>query len=486
MNRLSLIFLLLPLLTFCNAKIALQNNVQESTTQSSLDSIQSTDYYYNYDMNYQKELPDTCPSTYYLFNEITIPNYGIENYYFYGSFFSFNPLKANFCGLSNDNFSREVYSFKLNTEMHFNIKVSNFYSSSVENITLVITGPQCLDELMCSSYDGYSSYLSGFLIPGEYKLIAINQKDKAFSWFTLIINFSQKPIADKQDNFCQHESLVSIYIPKSGIKGNYYDYLMQNHVRTHFSCSENNSSVLIYPFTIPDGTEMYFDVKMIGADGVNKMDTLLAITDANCKEMQSNDLISCNDDNPSVGGLSARINGTLSPGEYKIVASSFDSHTEGNFYLEYDFKPIRIEPYGSTGSCFNPIMVSMFPIDNYIYEEFKGSFNEYLDETIWSNCSVYSKNYQVYWINVDPGYRIEGVIELFGADGKNKLDTFIQISDSFCNQLEYCNDDSPLVGGLSSRLEISLPSGEYKIIAGMHGRFNQANSYVLKLDARLI
>lgn len=440
---------------------------------------------YNYDY-LSKESSKKCPSDNYLFYEVTVPKYGIRDNYFYDTFYSHYSLETNLCGLNKENFFGQVYSFKLDTEMYYDIKVDNSYSSISENITLALTGMQCLDELMCSVSDGNYNHLSGFLTPGEYKLIAISQKENAYSWFTLIINFSPKLLDGTADNFCLYDNPYPIHIPKMGIKGIYYNYLMQNSIKAKFSCSENNSTVTFYPFTVPNGTVMYFDIKMIGSDGVNKMDTLLAITDANCEEIQSNELISCNDDDPTVGGLSARINGTLYPGDYKIIASTFDYHTEGSFYLEYEFKPISIEPDGLTGSCFNPIILTLIPFNNNINEELTGTFDEYLDETIWSNCSSSSNNYQVYQINIDQGSRIEGVIELFGTDGKNKLDTFIQISDTFCNHLEYCNDDSSEIGGLSSRLEFSLPSGEYKIIVGKHGRFYLNNSYVMKLNARLI
>ncbi|CAF0777398.1 unnamed protein product [Brachionus calyciflorus] len=250
-----------------------------------------------------------------------------------------------------------------------------------------------------------------------------------------------------------------------------------SRLQTKLPCSDSLSSHVAYSFEIPTDSEVYFEFKMFSFDKTNKMDTVLALGDSNCQVIQN----WCNDDSVKTGGLSSFVSGVLKNGNYKLLASGYDNTTLGPYLIDFLTVPIQVGK------------ISSIKLSQSTTFEYSGNFTANRISIKFDcmnkidNLAVSSFNYMVFTIEVPEKKQARGWIQVNGF--KNKLDTFIQIRDEFNKQIhgsEFCNDDSPLVGGLSSLVEPQLNSGLYRVTIGALGLRNSNAQFNLKLDFRVI
>ncbi|CAF0897781.1 unnamed protein product [Brachionus calyciflorus] len=112
-----------------------------------------------------------------------------------------------------------------------------------------------------------------------------------------------------------------------------------------------------------------------------------------------------------------------------------------------------------TGSFNNPIAIFNKESDELVFELTKNSYRSQL------NCSL-EKSPSVVLSGKIPNDTIMYLdIDLYSDS--NKLDTVLGLTNGLHVE-NWCNDDSSLVGGLSSNLNGILTSGDYKLIAASH------------------
>ncbi|CAF1044383.1 unnamed protein product [Brachionus calyciflorus] len=231
--------------------------------------------------------------------------------------------------------------------------------------------------------------------------------------------------------------------------------LTKNSYYTKLDCSKEKSPSVVYSFEVPSNTEVFLGIKLLSTDGSNKLDTVLGIVDSDGQPVEN----WCNDDSHYIGGLSSSLNGLLTSGSYRLIASGYDFESYGNFRLEFSSKLYKI---GSIGQI---------SLEDRLIEKFNSSFSTNKD-LFNCECCLKKETNKYVVIPMKVSKAIYGFIKVYGADKKNKLDTFIEIRDDNLREIpksNYCNDDSNVVGGLSSFLSVFLPSGEYRLVLGVTG-----------------
>lgn len=94
---------------------------------------------------------------------------------------------------------------------------------------------------------------------------------------------------------------------------------------------------VVYVFQIKTDYLMGMEIQMLSAYGtLDKMDTVLALTDENCQPLALYSF--CGDDSSPPGGLSSRVFGKLSQGTYKLVATGFSHVLNDPLFGPYQLK----------------------------------------------------------------------------------------------------------------------------------------------------
>lgn len=410
----------------------------------------------------------TCKNPLNLYQDLEIPVEGLLNYIIKDDLnarkFSYKPS----CSKYSYNLSNVVYAFKLMRTMYIDIVMTRLNQSSNLDCILTITDYNCTQEYICSDKSQLNNYyydkndksarLYTSLSPGYYKLLAGGFFLDNDSLFELDIKFAIDYNFQYVSGSCNNPILInSNFYSREVIQ--YYGTLNKDTYQTKLSCSKTKSPSVVYSFKVPNNTEIYFEIKLFGTENYGrlsyKLDTVLGITNSTCNSFQEK---FCNDDSDKIEGLSSFLSVVLTSGKYNLIASGYDNDTVGPYQLQ--IFPI-VNKVGE---------INLIKIRNAVNNSYDGSFflNEYAIEFRCSNNYQTSNRYIIVPLVVSDEKQFNGTIELKAADGKNKMDTFIQIRDKNFSPIG-CNDDSKLVGGLSSRIDTLFTSGEYRIILGAFG-----------------
>ncbi|CAF1062936.1 unnamed protein product [Brachionus calyciflorus] len=364
----------------------------------------------------------------------------------------------------------KVFQFEIKIPMYIQYKITD---KSDFLIYVLITDSKCDKRYECLTIrdDDDDNNEVNYLGPGIYNIILITSfrenplyDDEALSeTIGLNLSFLQEP---NLDGSFKNPKPILVF----KLNDNFTTDLAKNSYHTKLNCSLERSPSVVYSFSIQNETEMIVDIKLYSLNRLNKLDTVLGLTDANGVQIEN----WCNDDSSSIGGLSSHLNGVLTSGDYRLIASGYDSQTFGQIELEISRK---INKMGSIG----PIV-----LNETKREKFNGTFieNYFLIEFQCSSYVVF--RYVVIPLTVSNGLKMNGHIKAYGANKKNKLDTILELRDDDLNIIpneNFCNDDSPHVGGLSSFLNVSLSSGNYKLVLG-HIGYKRPEAFTIEFDLR--
>ncbi|CAF1004169.1 unnamed protein product [Brachionus calyciflorus] len=357
-----------------------------------------------------------------------------------------------------------VFSFDLNDQAYIELKLKKKIVEA--DLYATITDTSCQIEYQCVPLFNEESNII-YLGSGNYNLIinaVLKKSDDISINFDLSIkayldpvfngSFNSPIILDRDENFFSNQNIEKILV----------NILNKNSYRTKLDCSsESLSPSVVYSFEIPKEMELLLDIKLYSKS--NKLDTVLGIVDYYNSSISVENW--CNDDSDKIGGLSSYLSGILTHGKYKLIASGYDNETYGHFMLE--LKSYKI---GSIG----PIV-----LDDSMKKIFNGSFTHNKNKFICNCCNGKESihDYIEIPLTVPQGKTMIGFIKVYGANKKNKLDTFIEIRDEYLESYfesgNLCNDDSSIVGGLSSFLNVLLRSGDYKLVIGSLDSKRSAN-----------
>lgn len=239
-----------------------------------------------------------------------------------------------------------------NLEIFLEIRSSSFDNKF--DTLIAITDSDCNplnDTMFCNDdspiHSGLGSYVNGYLTSGEYKLVfSAYNSDYSGSFFVLVNSTIIKngPYGDYGTCFNPVNLYTEQVIPKEGLN----DHVIFGNL-TNFNSSDQMVSCVyvpywvpkvVYRFDIPDKIEMYYDIQMTKSDGSNKMDTVLELLNEKCEFIDYFYFYSyCNDDSNPPGGVSSRLNGNLTSGTYKLIATVNNYDNIGSYKIKASFKP---------------------------------------------------------------------------------------------------------------------------------------------------
>lgn len=113
-------------------------------------------------------------------------------------------------------------------------------------------------------------------------------------------------------------------------------------------CQAGDVAEWVYRFTLTN--KQGFEIRMQSPDGVDALDTLLAIQ-VDCNTRLSFPTGTCSDDATPPGGLSSRTFGTLDPGTYVVIATGYSASQVGPFQLDIRFNGMACTPQCDAKQC---------------------------------------------------------------------------------------------------------------------------------------
>lgn len=211
------------------------------------------------------------------------------------------------------------------------------------------------DDLFCNDdspiHPGLGSYVNGTLPSGEYKLVLSAYSSNYSGSINVKINstiVNGKPFGDFGTCYNPINLYTQLEIPREGLK----NFIINDNLANFNSSDQMVTCVnvpyivpkVIYRFEIPKDLEMIYDIQMSKNDGSNKMDTVLELVNENCepiREYYNFYNLNCNDDSNPPGGVSSRLNGNLTSGTYKLIATANNYDNIESYKIMASFSPIN-------------------------------------------------------------------------------------------------------------------------------------------------
>ncbi|CAF0941631.1 unnamed protein product, partial [Brachionus calyciflorus] len=257
-----------------------------------------------------------------------------------------------------------VYKFEIEDPMYLQIKQTSI--SQYNALYATITHSKCSNEFECFSLSSDPKVL--FLNKGNYNLILSSITNHRNYYYNNYYDHSNNKNFELSFDLNQEPNFIgSFKNPKSLEKDAFFirskqildETLSKNSYYTKLHCSKEKSPSVVYSFEVPSNTEVFLDINLFSTDGSNKLDTVLGIVDSDGQPIEN----WCNDDSHYIGGLSSYLNGLLTSGSYRLIASGYDFESYGNFRLEFSSKLYKI---GTIGPIF---------LEDRLIEKFNSSFS---------------------------------------------------------------------------------------------------------------
>ncbi|RNA28160.1 hypothetical protein BpHYR1_031055 [Brachionus plicatilis] len=311
-------------------------------------------------ISFRKNLRPTRPPPYGSCNNpgevIEIPrnNFINVNYYIFLDQYAYLDSARPICS----KYDSADYIVKLIVPENFEtfLEIRSFSYSNKFDTLIAITDSNCNplnDTLFCNDdspiHAGLGSYVNGTLSSGEYKLVYSAYNSNYSGLFVVQVNStvrSNGPFGDYGTCFNPISLYTEPEIPSEGLN----DYVVFGNLANFSSidqvirCATMSYSVpkVVYRFDIPKNVEMKYDIQMSKFDGTNKMDTIIELLNEQCESLDFyHPHLYCNDDSNPPGGVSSRLNGNLTSGSYKMIASVNNFNDIGSYKIKASFSPIN-------------------------------------------------------------------------------------------------------------------------------------------------